>query len=234
MISSWRCDGLANMRMVVAVAGGPPRGDAVDQLAPVGEIDAAALGARHGERRRRRLHLRVGQPEMREALEPGGQSRPSPSMTRTRHRRPGRARPSARGRWSRPGLGVVSSRAPQKIELAPARKHSACISSLMSSRPADSRTIDAGMADARDRDACARIRARRAPASRPSGVPATRTSRLIGTLSGCSGKVASAAIMPTRSVAALAHADDAAAAHASSRRRAHGRACRAGPDRCAW
>ena len=32
--------------MVVAVAGGPPRRDAVDQLAAVGEHDAAALGAR--------------------------------------------------------------------------------------------------------------------------------------------------------------------------------------------
>ena len=38
--------------MVVAVAGGPPGGDAVDQLAPVGEHDAAALGAHHRQRRR--------------------------------------------------------------------------------------------------------------------------------------------------------------------------------------
>ena len=39
-------DRLPDVRMVVAVAGGPPGGDAVDQLAPVGEHDAAALGAR--------------------------------------------------------------------------------------------------------------------------------------------------------------------------------------------
>ena len=43
------------------------------------------------------------------------------------------------------GLGVVSSFGPPKIELAPARKHSACVSSLIVSRPADSRTIDFGM-----------------------------------------------------------------------------------------
>ena len=39
--------GVADVGMVVAVAGRPPRGDAVDQLAPVGEHDARALGARH-------------------------------------------------------------------------------------------------------------------------------------------------------------------------------------------
>src|SRR5690606_29960126 len=38
------------------------------------------------------------------------------------------------------GLPVVSSFSPWKIELAPAAKHSACSSSLIVSRPADSRT----------------------------------------------------------------------------------------------
>ena len=54
--------------MVVAVAGGPPRCDAVDQFAAVGEHDAAALrvaatasGGAHG------LHLRIGQPDVVEA-----------------------------------------------------------------------------------------------------------------------------------------------------------------------
>ena len=36
-------DGLPYMRVIVAVAGGPPAGDAVDQFAPVGECDARAL-----------------------------------------------------------------------------------------------------------------------------------------------------------------------------------------------
>ncbi len=45
-------DRLPDVRMIVAVAGGPPRRDAVDQLASVGEHDAAAMGARHRQRRR--------------------------------------------------------------------------------------------------------------------------------------------------------------------------------------
>src|SRR5207253_1517671 len=54
---------LPDVRMVVAVAGSPPRRDAVDQFATVGEHDAAAFGARHRQRRPRELHLRVGQPD---------------------------------------------------------------------------------------------------------------------------------------------------------------------------
>ena len=60
-------DRRADVRMIIAVAGGPPRGDAVDQFAPVGEHDAAALGARDRQRRPRRLHLRIGQPDVVEA-----------------------------------------------------------------------------------------------------------------------------------------------------------------------
>ncbi len=59
--------GGANMWMVVAVAGRPPRRHAVDQLAPVRDHDAAALGARDRERRRGRLHLCIRQPDMRPA-----------------------------------------------------------------------------------------------------------------------------------------------------------------------
>src|SRR5690606_23750719 len=55
---------LPDVRMVVAVAGRPPRGDAVDQFAPVGENDAAALGARHLGRPPQRFHLGVRQPDM--------------------------------------------------------------------------------------------------------------------------------------------------------------------------
>ena len=57
-------DRLADVGMVVAVAGGPPRCDAVDELASIGEHDARAMGAGHEQRRARRLHLRIGQPDM--------------------------------------------------------------------------------------------------------------------------------------------------------------------------
>ena len=43
------------------------------------------------------------------------------------------------------GLSAVSSVSPTKIELAPAKKHSACVSSLISVRPAESRTNDFGI-----------------------------------------------------------------------------------------
>ena len=49
-------------------------------------------------------------------------------------------------------------------------------------------------------------------ARRPSGVPSTATSMLIGTLSGCGSSAASCCSRPQRRVGALAHADDAAAA----------------------
>src|SRR5580704_18918085 len=52
------------MRMVVSMAGGPPARDSVDELAAVAEKNAAPLRARDGQRVRRRLHLRVGQPNM--------------------------------------------------------------------------------------------------------------------------------------------------------------------------
>ena len=55
------------MRVIIAVAGRPPRGDAVDQFASVGKPDAAALVAVTGKRQRRGLHLRIGQPDVVEA-----------------------------------------------------------------------------------------------------------------------------------------------------------------------
>ena len=57
-------DGGANVRMVVAVACGPPRRDAVDELAAVCEIKPHAVRALDDERRRRGLHLAVRQPQM--------------------------------------------------------------------------------------------------------------------------------------------------------------------------
>ena len=57
-------DRLPNVGMVIAVAGRPPRRDPIDQFASIGQHDAAALRADHRERRARRLHLRVRQPDM--------------------------------------------------------------------------------------------------------------------------------------------------------------------------
>ncbi len=62
--ASCRSTRLADMRMVIAVAGGPPGRDAVDQLAAVGQRDAAAVGAHHRQRRSHGLHLRIRQPDM--------------------------------------------------------------------------------------------------------------------------------------------------------------------------
>ena len=68
MISSWRCDRLPDMRMIVAVTGGPPRRDAVDKFAAVGEMDARAFAcAPPASGGRRGLHLRIGQPDVVEA-----------------------------------------------------------------------------------------------------------------------------------------------------------------------
>ena len=88
--------------------------------------------------------------------------------------------------------------------------------------------------DARHRDGAHEIERIELGARRRSGVPSTCTSMLIGTLSGCTGRLASVAIMPTRSSSALAHADDAAAADMDAGLAHMRRACRGGPDRCAW
>src|SRR5665213_3659783 len=53
-----------DMRMVVAVAGRPPRRDAVDQHPSVGKVDAAALGALDGKRGGFGAHLRIGPPKI--------------------------------------------------------------------------------------------------------------------------------------------------------------------------
>ena len=54
----------ADIGMAIAVTGGPPGGNAVDQLAPVCEHDAASLRAGNRQRRARGLHLRIGQPDV--------------------------------------------------------------------------------------------------------------------------------------------------------------------------
>ena len=73
---------LGDMGMVVAMAGGPPACDAVDQFAPVGEPDARALRAGDRQWQGSCLHLRIGQPDMGPpGLEPVGVSH-----ARRRHR----------------------------------------------------------------------------------------------------------------------------------------------------
>ena len=59
---------LENMRVIVAVADAPPRRDAVDQLAAVGQNDPAAVRPHDGQRRRGDLHLAVGEPDVRKTL----------------------------------------------------------------------------------------------------------------------------------------------------------------------
>ncbi len=61
-------DGGADMRIVIAVDRGPPGGDAVDENTPVGERETHAFARHHRERRRRRLHLGIGKPDVGEAL----------------------------------------------------------------------------------------------------------------------------------------------------------------------
>src|SRR5215813_6656252 len=99
--------------------------------------------------------------------------------------------------WSRlrSGLGVVSSRSPMKIELAPARKQSACASSESESLPALNLTIEAGI---RMRAVAIILTSSKGSVSgcSASGVPATRTNRLIGTLSGCGRWLASCSSRP--------------------------------------
>ncbi len=59
-----RLDGLADVGVVVAVAGGPPRGHPVDQLAAVLQHDAAAIGPCDRQRIGLGLHLGVGKPKV--------------------------------------------------------------------------------------------------------------------------------------------------------------------------
>ena len=55
---------VADVRVVVAVAGGPPGGDAVDQHPAVGQPDPAPVGPGCPKRRMRGPHLGVGKPEV--------------------------------------------------------------------------------------------------------------------------------------------------------------------------
>src|SRR3569623_596852 len=105
---------------------------------------------------------------------------------------------------SSPALPVVSSLSPVKIEFAPAIKHSACAASLMLSRPADRRTMLSGMviratATVRTNSISSILASGVSASMLPSTVPLTGTSALTGTLSGGTGRLASAWMKPTRS-----------------------------------
>ena len=58
---------VANIGVVIAVTGGPPARDPIDELAAVGEGDARTIRADDRKRRRFGFHLGVRQPDMRQA-----------------------------------------------------------------------------------------------------------------------------------------------------------------------
>ena len=114
------------------------------------------------------------------------------------------------------GFGVVSNFSPMNSELAPATKHSATASRESALRPALSRTIEAGI---RIRAvAIVRTKTSGSSASRcSSGVPATRTSALIG--NAFRMRIERGKLMQQADAIALrfAEADDSAAANGDSR-----------------
>ncbi len=67
-LADLRLQGRPDVRVAIAVAGGPPRGDAVNQGAAVLQDQATALRRSHRQGRRRGLHLAIGSPDMRRAL----------------------------------------------------------------------------------------------------------------------------------------------------------------------
>src|SRR5882724_2516332 len=141
------------------------------QVVVRGEIEAGGDAKLTVEPRRRELGQALAELVRERLHEASGWS---PSLAR-----------SARS-WSSPGLGVVKSRSPVKIELAPARRQRAWVSADMAVRPAERRTRDRGST----MRAVAIIRTRSSgstagrSARAASGVPATRTRALTGTLSG--------------------------------------------------
>jgi len=89
-----------------------------------------------------------------------------------------------------PGLPAVEQGFADKDRIRPAKKQSACISSVMAERPADRRTRDFGIMI---RASATILTNSIGPigAASASGVPAIGISMLIGTLSGGSGRLAS-------------------------------------------
>src|SRR4030095_1035727 len=86
------------------------------------------------------------------------------------------------------GLGVVNNLSPANIELAPAIKHNACSGKLISKRPADKRNTVRGII-IRVVAIILTISHIETLCAFSSGVPFTATSALIGTDSGCCGRL---------------------------------------------
>ena len=181
---------LADMRMIVAVAGRPPRRDAVDEFAPVGEMDARALAsappaaapARSSSAHRAARCDRA----------PGAYQSRLSSMRLHRHRRAGRGDPSTgcRGR-RRVRRGQQLRPVEDRVGAGEETQRLHLVGHVLA--PGRQPHHRARHRDARDRDGAHEVERVEAGFCSPaSGVPSTCTSMLIGTLSGCAGRVASA------------------------------------------
>ena len=138
-----RMHGREQVRMRVAMYGGPPAGHTVDEPATVGQLNACPAGPNNGGRQGRGLVLGIGLPHVSmTVVQPPGQ-RPIDQRFHAVGDAAGVAAASGAG-WAGqlcgsgcrpslansaasrlPGLSVVRSFSPQKIELAPAKKHRA-------------------------------------------------------------------------------------------------------------
>ena len=107
--------GLRDMGMIVAMAGGPPAGDSIHQHAPVSEGQPHALARHHGEGPRGGLHLRIGQPDVIEASREPARL----SAVRRRHRWSCRGARRARHRDPRPGWAWSTAGRPRRSNWRP-------------------------------------------------------------------------------------------------------------------
>ena len=185
----------------------------VDQLVPLGPLDDDRLVVGVGR------HLGEAVPD-----DVGVTLDPAPRLPRARraHCKTGavaiRTPSRSSRRWScvSPAFGVVSSLSPRKMLFAPAWRHSACSSSLMEARPADSRTTDSGMRSARRGDRAHELEAveRLDPVQRRARHLHEQVDRHALRMRVEHGQLAE---QPRAVGARLAHADDAAAAQLHAR-----------------
>ena len=212
--------------MVVAVAGRPPRGDAVDQLAPVGEHDARALAcapplaaAARFSSGRRAARRAVARPCTSRAV----RSRPDRGHAELLQENAVAVGVRVRGGQQ---LRAVEDRvgAGQEAERLQLLRHGLA--------PGREAHPEPGMA----MRAAATVRTNSNGSSAPvpaSGVPSTWTRRLIGTLSGCwAGSRACGSARPGPPGSRPCRR--CRRSRRGCRPRARGPACRAGPGRCGW
>ena len=57
-------DRAGDMRMIIAMTGGPPGGHAINQPPPIRQMNMRAIGGGHSQRFGGSQHLGIGQPEM--------------------------------------------------------------------------------------------------------------------------------------------------------------------------